>query len=68
MEIWTGVPSGSIFASRVITVLLTRMHPWLTEVPSSFGSLVPWMPMTGSRPLNCVSAVDCPDRPYAYGP
>jgi hypothetical protein len=67
-EIWTGVPSGSIFASFVIIWLLMRMHPWLTEVPSSFGSSVPWMPMIGSWPLKSVSAVDCPDSPYAYGP
>jgi hypothetical protein len=35
-----------------------RTQPWLTEVPSSCGWLVPWMPMIGSWPLNDVSVVE----------
>lgn len=39
--IWTGVPSGSIFAILVITSLPTRTQPWLTEWPIDAGSFVP---------------------------
>ncbi len=43
-----GVPSGSRISStmRLITSLLSRMHPWDTSVPIELGSFVPWMPMT----------------------
>ena len=42
--IWMGVPSGSSPARRVMSALFMRMQPWLTWVPMSCGSLVPWRP------------------------
>ena len=50
----TGVPSGSMPASRVISVLSMRMQPWVTLVPSTDASLLPWMPVSPSPPSNDV--------------
>jgi hypothetical protein len=55
----TGVPSGRIFESRVMSRFAMRMQPWLTSWPSSSGWFVPCRPISPFPPApNCVSTVE----------
>ncbi len=49
-EIEIGVPSGSSFASSVMSGLASRMHPWLTAWPMLAGSSVPCSPIWPGPP------------------
>lgn len=49
-EIEIGVPSGSSFASSVMSGLASRMHPWLTARPMLAASFVPCSPIWPGPP------------------
>jgi hypothetical protein len=45
----TGVPSGSVYASRTMSLFGMRMQPWLTLWPMLAGSFVPDALPAGGR-------------------
>src|SRR5262249_20886818 len=68
LTISTGVPSGRTFESLTIWSLSMRMQPWVTLLPSTDESLLPWTPTSASPPLYSVSTSEWAESPYANGP
>jgi hypothetical protein len=57
-RIATGVPTRTMFASLVMSSLVMRTQPWLTDDPTDPGAFVPWIAIWPMPLPNLCSTVE----------